>query len=355
MTVKPLQSGAGTDLQQQLADKLWHTLFGGADMPLLAPWQLRAGQKSHQRVREAELEAIRDMLQELDELHAGRKIFNRLGEIVAAADAQLLASIRFNPVIEQAEADPLETLRVPGTAEALAAVRLEADIQALRRSLNVRRIGLRADMLAETWPLQALSERAVDADWLLRWRDCAAHAVAEDFQELWARVLINEVCKPGRHSVRTLVFLSSLSRADMSTIRFMSRLDLGGFVCRDAADYFQRDIHGPMFAQMEEMGLLARAPELLTVKSVSPDKFRAVLRGLDKALYIEGEGPELVLSTRPFTPLGREVLGLFSARADTGYLFALGHVLKQRGLHIDIGDWSAESGEQGFFSEKMSL
>lgn len=346
---------AAPDLQQKLADKLWNTLFGGGDMPLLPPWQLRAGQKDRHVVRESELAAIQSMLTELDDLHTGRKIFNRHGEIVEAADAQLLAGIRFNPLIEQAEDDPLDELRVPGTAEALQAVRLEADIVALRHSLHVRRVGLRADLQAELTLVTSLSERPVEPDWLLRWRDCAARAVATDFQEMWARVLVDEVRQPGTHSVRTLMFLGTLSKADMATIRFMTRLDLGGFICREAAGYFQRDIHGPMFAQMEEMGLLKAGAELVTLKSVTPKGFRAVLRCQGKALYIEGEGKELTLSTRLFTPLGREVNSLFTGMPDTGYLFALGNVLKGRGFHIDIGDWSNEAGGKGFFSEKMSL
>jgi hypothetical protein len=345
---------AKPSLQQRLADKVWQTVFGGGDSALLAPWQLRSGVRDHRQVREAELAAIQSMLDELDDLHSGRRIFNHHGEIVEAPVDDFSSSVKLNPLIEQAEEDPLNALRVPGVGDALKKIRLEADILALRHSLNVRRIGLRADMLAETFVLDAMSERPVDADWLLRWQESAARAVATDFQEMWARVLVDEVRQPGTHSLRTLAFLATLSRADMTTISFMTRLDLGGFICRDAAAYFQHDIHAPMFAQMEAMGLIQPGAEKIVLRTVADDRFRAVLRCQNKALYLEGEGSELTLGAWLFTPLGREVNGLFTGRPDTGYLFALGNALKRRGYHIDIGDWQGP-GSSGFFSEKISL
>lgn len=343
-------------LQQKLADKVWHTLFGGGDSAALPPWRVRDKKQNHRLVREAELSAIQLMLNELDDLHAGRRVFNHRGEIVAAADAQLLASIRFNPLIEQAEEDPLSALCVPSTAEALRNVRMEADILALKHSLNVRRIGLRADMQAEALVFEVISERPVDADWLLRWKEAAARAVASDFQEMWARVLVNEVRQPGTHSLRTLSFLSTLSLSEMTTLRFITGLDLGGFVCREAASYFHEAIHFPMFAQMQAMGLMQDDAQVsVTLKTVAKTGFRAVLRCQSKALYIEGEGDALVLAASLLTPLGCEVMALFTGMPDTGYLFATGNALKKRGYRIDIGDWLGQSDGSGLFSEQMSL
>lgn len=342
-------------LPQKLADKLWHTIFGSGDAALLPPWQLRQGGRDRAAVRNAELAAIQDMLDDLEAFNSGRKIFDARGELVDAPVDDLAPRVRLNPLIEQAGTDPLDYLRVPGLAMALENVRREADILALRRSLNVRRIGLRADMLAESLPVESLSERPVDADWLLRWQECAARAVAKDFQDMWARVLVDEVRQPGTHSLRTLAFLASVSRADMAIIRFMARLDLQGFVCLEPGSYFQPDIHGPMFAQMVDMGLMQPEKELVRLRSVTEKGFRAVLRCHDKALYIEGEGRELAVSAHRFTPLGARVVSLFVGLPDTGYLFALGNALKKRGFHIDIGDWLGQSDGGGLFSERLNL
>lgn len=346
-----------TALRQKLTDKVWQTLFGGGNAALLPPWRQQSDRRSTAEVRSAELRAIESMLADLDDLHAGRKVFNGKGEIVEAPQDDYISTIRFNSIIEQAEEDPLASLRVPTVSEALAGVRREAEIQALRQSLNVRRIGLRADQLVETIELPGMSDRPVDPDWLQRWKEAAARAHATDFQEMWARVLVDEVRQPGSHNLRTLAFLNTVSKADMSTLRFMMRLDLGGFISLEAAGYFNKDIHGPMFTQMEAMGLLQPDPGKVRIKSVEEKNFRAVLRCQSKALYVEGpdEGSELTLLARPFTALGREISVLFTTgMPDTAYLFALGNALKKRGFHIDIGDWMGR-GEKGLFSEKMSL
>jgi hypothetical protein len=344
-------------LRQKLADKLWQTLFGGGESALLPPWRLRDDKRNHKEVRAAELKAIEGMLAELDDLHAGRKIFNGKGEVVDAPQDDFLPKVRFSSFIEQTEEDPLAALKVPSVAEAMQKVRQELEIQALRYTLNVRRIGLRADMLAETIELEAMSDRAVDPDWLLRWKESASRAMGADFQEMWARVLVDEVRQPGTHNLRTIAFLNTVSKADMSTLRFMMRLDLGGFISLEAAGYFNKDIHGPMFTQLEAMGVMQPDPGKVRVKSVEEKNFRAVLRCQNKALYVEGpdEGGEMPMLARSFTALGREISVLFGGMADTGYLFALGNALKKRGYHIDIGDWLGKTGEKGLFSEKMSL
>lgn len=345
------------ELRLKLVDKLFQTLFGGGEGALLAPWRLRQKTGDRGRVRDAELKAINLMLAELDDLHAGRKVFNRAGEIVEAGDTQTISRIRMSSIIEVQEVDPAEELSVPDTADALRRIRLDADIAALRRSLNVRRIGLKAEAIAEQAVLSAMSERPVDPDWLMRWQDAAARAIAPDFQDLWARVLVDEARQPGAHSLRTLSFLATLSRADVETIRIVSRLDLGGFVCRDAAGYFHADIHEPMFAQLVNMGLMVDdAVAEKTLKTTGDSGFRAVLRCHNKALYIEGVGEELAIGVRPLTPLGQEVFALFAGTADSAYLFAIGNGLKKRGFKIDIGDWVAgQKGGGGLFSEKLKL
>lgn len=321
----------------KLTDKLWQTLFGGGDHAVLAPWRSRQRSGDRARVRDAELKAISIMLAELDDLHAGRKIFNRAGEVVDADDSALLSRIRMNAIIEVQEVDPASELEVPDTAAALRRIRLDADIGALRHALNVRRIGLRAEVIAETLDFSTLSEQPVDADWLLRWQESAARAVATDFQDLWARVLVDEVRQPGSHSLRTLTWLATLSRADVETIRFVARLDLGGFICREAAGYFKEDIHAPMFAQLAEMGLIEDGIDAsVTLRTIAASGFSAKLHCHAKALLIQGVGEELALAAYPFTRLGLEIFPLFAGTADSAYLFAVGNGLKKRGFRVEM-------------------
>lgn len=326
------------DRRTKLVDKIWQTLFGGGESALLAPWRLRQRGQDPAKVREAELKAVNTMLAELDGLHSGRKIFNRAGEIVDADESRAsISKIRMSSIIEVVEEDPTADLQIPDTAEALRTIRLQADIDALRRSLNVRRIGLRAEIIAETLEFATLSERPVDPDWLLRWHESASRAVATDFQDLWARVLVDEAKQSGSHSLRTLGWLATLSRADVETIRIVSRLDMGGFICREAAGYFKDDIHTPMFAQLAEMGLVEdREDAAKTFRTTASSGLKIVLRCYNRSLMVEGVGEELALAAYPFTRLGREIFPLFAGTADTAYLFAIGNGLKKRGFKVEM-------------------
>lgn len=333
------------DLRMKLVEKVWRTLFGGGESAVMAPWQVQRRAKDRPRVREAELKAIAAMHTELDELHAGRKTFNRAGEIVEARDDRSISRIAMSSIIEVQEEDPVQSLQVPDTAEALRAVRLEADIGALRRSLNLRRVGLRAEALAEETTATILSERAVDPDWLMRWQEAAAKAVATDFQDLWARVLVDEVRQPSTHSLRVLSFLATLSRGDVETIRIVSRMDMGGFVCRDAPGYFQDDIHEPMFDLLEYMGLLdpdVSAEVVLPTTVGSGLRVSLVCHG--RMLVVEGVGESLALPVRRFTRIGREVFALFGGSADSAYLFAVSNTIRQRGYKVGMAMGPATTG-----------
>jgi hypothetical protein len=349
-------SGKQDDAQRRLVDKIWLTLFGGGDNALLAAWCSRREGKDRSRVRAAEWKAVTAMLAELDDLHAGRRIFNRNGEIVEAGDMGAVGRIRLNPLIEVREEDPLADLRIPDVAEALQKVRLDADIQALRRSLNVRRVGLKAEVMADKAIGLPVSDRPVDPDWLYRWNEAAARAVGDDFQDLWARVLLDEVRQPGTHGLRTLAFLATLARADIETLRIAARLELSGALCREATGYFQADIHEPMFDQLVDIGLLEAAQSAVTLATAAASGLRVVLRCQNKALYIEGVGEDLDLAVQRFTRLGREVLALFGGNADSAYLFSIGNSLKKRGFKVDIGDWVGERGaDKGLFTERLRL
>lgn len=330
MTDKP-------DLRQKLADKVWQTVFGGGESATMQPWQRERSARDRPRVRDAELKAIAAMQAELDDLYAGRKVFNRAGEIVESLDDRMVKRVKFSSIIEFQEEDPLASLQVPDTAEALRAVRLEADIAALRRSLNVRRVGLRAEALAEESAVAAMSERPVDPDWMLRWQEAAGRAVATDFQDLWARVLLDEVRQPGTHNLRVLSFLGTLSRADVETIRIVARMDMGGFVCRDAPGYFQADIHDPMFDLLEYMGLIDADPAAeVVLRTTVASGLKVVLRCHGRGLVVEGVGESLAVPARRFSRLGREVFALFAGSADSAYLFSVGNGLKQRGYKVGM-------------------
>ena len=70
----------------------------------------------------------------------------------------------------------------------------------------------------------------LDDDWLNVFERYAEDASTERMQKLWGRVLAGEVRKPGRYSIRTLLFLSEFSQADA-----LAFADFSKYVFRDSA------------------------------------------------------------------------------------------------------------------------
>lgn len=348
--------GDKKQLRHRLADKVWNTLFG-SDIPgILSPIRIRRCRHKYIDVRQAELVGIKSMMRDLDELHAGRKRLNPQGQLIDSLDDQDTLEIQLNPVIELADDELLNQVSSPDTAIALRHARQSADIQALRLTLNLRLIAIRADLLSFSIAVGQVSERPVDLEWMARWQEVASRATSPSLQEMWARVLLNEVSKPGHHSFRSLHFLTMLSNSDAAALRLLAGLDMNGSICREAQSYFLPDVHGALFKQMTELGILVNAtPKKLRLSSVATDHFQTVIRCQDKALYVEGETDEVSLHVTPITALGKEILALFPARADSAYLFAIGNVLKQRGLRVEIGDWVAHNGKDGLFIEQWNL
>ena len=104
------------------------------------------------------------------------------------------------------------------------------------------------------------------------------------------------------------------------------------------------------------MGLMSDDNKgMMTLRSVSREHFRAVVRCQNKALFIRGDGLQLSLPVHPFNRLGREVVSLISAKADTAYLFAVANAVKKRGFQVEIGDWFGQDGGSGLFSEQITV
>jgi len=61
---------------------------------------------------------------------------------------------------------------------------------------------------------QNVSDIPVDKDWRTRFFNKAQDISNEDLQEIWAKILADEVSNPGMISLRTLDVLSNLSKAD---------------------------------------------------------------------------------------------------------------------------------------------
>jgi hypothetical protein len=101
------------------------------------------------------------------------------------------------------------------------------------------------------------ADQDIDDDWLNLYAKIAEDKSSEELQSLFGKILAGEIQRPGTFSLRTLQFLSTLSRADAQTI--------SSFFAYAISDLFvpmaQNLEHGPHIHSrilMEELGLASQ-------------------------------------------------------------------------------------------------
>lgn len=341
----------------QYLDKLWRTVFGKGVGGLVAPEDIRRRNMDRRAVRARELREIARVQRELQSITEGRLRIDRDGKMREAMDDELLEAVRLNPVIVSAgHDDPVEQLDTP---KMLREAGRSHAMRAVRRDLAIRHIAILAEEECRNLPLEKVSTVQVDGDWLVRWRDGAQDAVSVQLKRYWARLLAGEVLKPSTYSVRTMEFMRTISRADLEMITICARFCFDGFIYRNPGNYFSKELHLPMFEQLEELGLLRGVygrPESWLLESTTVDGFRAILACSRKAIFIEGgdASDDFRLPVFRLTRFGREVFSLCPVDADMAYMLAVAGELKKQGFEVRLGDWMEESG-QGLFAERMQI
>lgn len=76
------------------------------------------------------------------------------------------------------------------------------------RQKNIEQISFKASKELPT----IVSPHPVDHDWALHFFDCAQDVCDEEMQNLWSRILADEVASPGRYTKRTLNFLKAIDK-----------------------------------------------------------------------------------------------------------------------------------------------
>lgn len=104
--------------------------------------------------------------------------------------------------------------------ELLSRAQQRLTLQEIDRQINIDTIVQKSiDSLEET-----ASEAPVNPDWRSKFFNKAQDISSEELQEIWAKILANEVTNPGHVSLRSLEVLGSLSKEEASTFAKAARL-----------------------------------------------------------------------------------------------------------------------------------
>lgn len=328
---------------EKLLIKLWETLAEKGVGSLLKPWHtIRQGQ-AEAEVRRHELLMLVQVEKDAEDIRAGRKIY-----LNTASGVKLLSSLSDGD--GGAQVSRIEpSLSFESAAIKADSVRASFAVQ---EEVNCCKAVLYAEERLRSDKAEAPLE-SVEDDWLYAWRLNAGKVTSEDMQKLWGSVLAGEIKAPGKYSLRTMDFLSKLSRVDAERITKLAPFVIGDIISSEHSDYLSaKGVKYSFLLQMQELGLLIGVESLTIRKNFSSafkDGFARVLVSNGKCLLVEHSKVDADLSIPAYrlTSVGCEVLSIGSFEPDLDYLRLVGERLVKEGFTVHICDWVEEDEGQG--------
>jgi hypothetical protein len=337
-------------------DKLWAVLFDGSDTGLMTPGQIRRENRHRENVRQLEMASILEAEQQLLDVHQGKKSIDDNGNLIDVSPIELVPT---HKIIENVNIERHFDIGDDAPASMIRSVVKEISVRDLERSLNIRKIAILAESEILSGKLQPLSNKHVNAEWMLRWREAAESIVHPELQLLLAKTLIAEIAKPESFSLGLLANLQQLSQSDLDMVRLASKYVLGSFIYDATGSYFKADFHLNLFDVLEDLGLMIASSSHKTLASFSDQKFRYLLSCGNKALNISHpySAKSLTLPVFKLSRIGRQLFTLCHSEADMAYLFDLGNRIKRQGFEVQLGDWLTQeaSTTRSKFMLRMSL
>lgn len=333
---------------EKLVIKLWETLAEKGIGSLLAPWQARRTGRTRITLRRSEMLMLAQAEVDVNDIRAGRKRLTSDGALLILPDSDSERQLTYPH--EGSE------LRIGSLVERI--IRDDA-ANAIRKEINASKAVINAEEVLAN-DTQTPPERAIEEDWVLRWREYAGRVSNDELQQLWGKILAGEVKSPGRYSLRTLEFLKELSKEEAERITQLARFALEGCVVRSASEYLNE--HGISFdflLEMQALGVVSGVGGFLKREwsSNASDRYVRVLRSNGKVLLVENEqsSKTVSLDAYPLTTIGMQLLELGNFVPELDYLRLVGEQIVKQGFTVALADWEQKTETEGRYFNRQNI
>jgi len=335
---------------EKLVIKLWETLTEKGIGSLLMPWQTRRTDGTRIELRRREMLMLAQTEIDILEMRAGRKYLSDDGSLLTWPTPNSQSE-------ELAHSAQKSQLRIGSLVERIIG---NDAANTMRQEINASKAVLHAEEVLAN-DTQSPPDRAIDEDWVFRWRDYAGRVSNNELQELWGKILAGEVKSPGAYSLRTLEFLRELSKAEAERITQLAKFAIERCVVRSASQYLEE--HGISFdllLEMQDLGVVSGVEALGLRRqwmSTSSDRFIRALRSNGKVLVIEHEDADktVTLDAYLLTNVGNELLGLGSFSPDVDYLRLVGETIAKQGFKVGLADWEQKTETEGRYFNRQNI
>ncbi|MDX9744185.1 MAG: DUF2806 domain-containing protein [Arcobacteraceae bacterium] len=172
-----------------------------------------------------------------------------------------------------------------------------------------------------------VSDEEVDQDWRMRFFQKAQDVSNEEMQEIWAKILANEVSKPGKVSLRTLEIVSNISKSEAELFQIACSLTSNNETIFKFKNQVAFENYGLTYSQiilLRDAGLIYDNDNLVSIMKKIPQINSFIWQVGDKIFQvIDIKHPtkeELRFEQLKLTVAGKELCALLNFEKNTQYI-----------------------------------
>lgn len=206
----------------------------------------------------------------------------------------------------------------------------------INRQINLESIVEKAtNHLGET-----VSADPVDEDWRTRFFNKAQDVTNDEMQEIWSKILAEEVTHPGKISFRTLEIISNLSKNEAQIFEKACEIAFNGGMILKPNNLNAFDDFGINYSNLlilRSAGLIYEN-DTLTVTFKANPMLNGALLNFGKILVIASKenSSEIKFNQVKFTPAGNELMQIISPEKNLKYLYEFKEEQEKQGVTINI-------------------
>ncbi len=208
--------------------------------------------------------------------------------------------------------------------------------QELSRQLNIESIAEKAAKYLK----DSVSEQPVDADWRTKFFNKSQDISNEEMQEVWAKILAEEVSTPGLTSLRTLDIVSNLSKQEAELFQKLCGMTFGYahiFKFKNRNHFNEYNLPFGNLLTLKAAGLLHESDHLNVTFSFMPQHRSTVLLFSNVQILISHPAQDkFTFDQLSLTKSATELCKILPPKPNMAYLQAIMEEKKQEGYSFEI-------------------
>lgn len=182
-----------------------------------------------------------------------------------------------------------------------------------------------------------VSNEEVDEDWRTRFFQKAQDVSNEEMQEIWAKILANEVSKPGKVSLRTLEVVSNISKSEAELFQTACSITSENQTIYKFQNQTAFKNYGLTYDQillLRDAGLIYDNDNLVAIMEKIPQTNSFIWPLGDKIFRVVKSINELRFEQLSLTVAGKELCALLNFEKNAQYMKDIVNDKSKQGLEI---------------------